>query len=439
MKSTLLNFLRHARALALGFSLCCASDGLLAAGLRFSPPVVSIASPEASQQLLISDIGSAANSIDLTRLATYEVRPANLARVDERGLVHPLADGMGEIHVRHAGAELRIPLSVSGFQSPPPVSYQNDITAILTKARCNSGGCHGKAEGQNGFKLSIFGFDTLSDHAALVKESRGRRVTVARPASSLLYLKGSARVPHGGGRKIEPESYHDRLLLRWIAEGARYDSEEESASQRIVGIRIEPQQQTLLASGTQQLRVLAVDESGAERCVTADADFESNAASIADVDERGLIEASDIPGEAAILVRYLGHVAVCRVTLPRPGVTFARPAENNFIDKHVWDKLAGLGIEPSELADDAAFLRRASLDTIGTLPSPEEVRAFLADADPDKRAKLVDRLLARPEYADYWAMKWLDILRADQLQTSSQGAVAMQRWLRRQFEENRPR
>ena len=182
----------------------------------------------------------------------------------------------------------------------------------------------------------------------------------------------------------------------------------------------------------------AIDESGNWRCVTTEAEFESNAESLAGVDSVGLVQASDIPGEASILVRYLGHVAVCRITLPRPGVNFARPAENNFIDKLVWDKLELLGIAPSGPANDAAFLRRVFLDTIGTLPTSDEARDFLNDATPDKRARLIDHLLDRPEYVDYWTMQWLDILRADQLKISPQGAVAMQRWLRRHFAENRP-
>lgn len=438
MKNLYTSLFRLALVFTTAANISLVSGVLSGAELRFSPATISLASPEASQQILISDVSTATNVLDVTRLATYEVRPATLARVDERGLVHPLMEGQGEVLAKQNGVELHIPISITGFQSPPPVSFQNDITAILTKSRCNSGGCHGKAEGQNGFKLSIFGFDTYSDHAALVKEGRGRRVTVARPSNSLVYLKGSARVPHGGGRKIEPDSYRDKLLLRWISEGAHYDSEEEGEAKRIVSIQIEPEQQVLMAGGTQQLRVTAIDAAGNQRCVTADSDFESNAAPIASVDDRGLIEASDIPGEAAILVRYLGHVAVCRITLPRPGVTFARPAENNFIDKLVWDKLTRLGIEPSAPADDSAFMRRVYLDTIGTLPTVAETRAFLADPAADKRAKLIDQLLARPEYADYWAMKWLDILRADQLQISSQGAVAMQRWLRKQFAQNRP-
>jgi hypothetical protein len=338
-------------------------------------------------------------------------------------------------------------VEVSGFKQPAPVSFETQIIPIMSKARCNSGGCHGKAEGKNGFKLSVFGFDPAADYQALVMEARGRRILPNSPSNSLFLRKPTGQVPHGGGKRIAADSRHYRLLHRWIVEGAppgvpasagSGPSKGGTPTNSVTSIEVEPQQQTLAFRGTQQLRVTAIDSGGKRRCVTADAEYDSNAASIATVDGRGWVQASDIPGEAAILVRYLGHVTICRITLPRPGVQFARPPEGNFIDKMAWDKLASLGIEPSPLADDAAFLRRVFLDTIGTLPTAEEARSFLADTRADKRARLIDQLLQRPEYADYWAMRWSDVLRVDRDQVNPAGAVAMTHWLRRQFAENRP-
>ncbi|MEX0819460.1 MAG: DUF1549 and DUF1553 domain-containing protein [Pirellulaceae bacterium] len=412
------------------------------ADIVVSPASVMLDRPESSQQLLVSVSQPDQRTRDVSREVTYEIARPEVATIEPSGLIHPLRNGQTEIIVRHQGGEIRVPLEVRQLDDPAPVSFHNEIVPLLTKARCNAGGCHGKAEGQNGFKLSIFGFDAAADFAALVKEGRGRRVSTAMPQRSLLLQKGAALIPHGGGRKIEPDGYQFARLQRWIAEGARFvdlESDDlESSSSRIVAIEVEPLEQILLAGGSQQLRVSAIDDRGQRRCVTAEAEYESNAASIAEVNQRGLVEASDIPGEAAILVRYLGHVAVSRITLPRPEVTFQRPPEVNFIDRLVWDKLQRLGIEPSELADDATFLRRVYLDTIGTLPTTLEVRQFLADNSPDKRTRLIDHLLERDEYVDYWTMRWLDILRADQLQISPQGTVAMQQWLRRQFRENRP-
>ena len=242
-------------------------------------------------------------------------------------------------------------------------------------------------------------------------------------------------MPHGGGKKIDEGSLRYKRLLRWIAEGAAYG---RGSVPEIVTLEVEPALRTLPLRGTQQLRVTAIDAAGQRRCVTAEAEFESNAPTIAAIDRRGWIEAGDHPGEAAMLVRYLGHVTVARITLPRPGVTFARPPEANFIDKHVWDKLARLGIPPSDLAGDAEFLRRVYLDTIGTLPNATEARTFLSSTDPKKRAKLIDALLDRPEYADYWSMQWADLLRVDRDAVTPKAAVAMTRWLRREFAENRP-
>lgn len=405
--------------------------------LRISPPAVALDRAEASQQLLVMRNLTDGRAVDVTRQVKFQVEDPTTATIDARGLVQPLKDGRTQIVAEWEGQRLSVPVEVRGMEQPKPVSFRNEIVPVLTKAGCNSGGCHGKAEGQNGFKLSVFGFDPETDYQAITMESRGRRVNPANPGQSLFYLKGSARVPHGGGRKIKPGSDRDRRLLRWIAEGAQFATSDDETG-RTVGIEIEPKQQILLTGESQQIRVTAIDAAGNSRCVTTEAEYESNAPSIAEVDSQGLIQASDIPGEAAILVRYLGHVAVCRITLPRLGIQVTRPPENNFIDRLAWDKLERLGIEPSPIAGDAEFLRRVYLDTIGTLPTPDEAKAFLADSSPDKRARLIDRLLDRPEYADYWTMKWLDILRADQLIISPQGAVAMQRWLHRHFEENRP-
>jgi hypothetical protein len=407
------------------------------AQLAVSPAKVEIGSPESSQQLLITQPMAGNRKADVTRDVSFLVQPGELAKIDSRGVVRPLSEGRGTILVRYEKQTVSVPLEVIGLKSPHPVSFRNEITPILTKAGCNSGGCHGKAEGQGGFKLSIFGFAPQVDFQALAWEGKARRLSTTIPERSLLFLKGSARIPHGGGRKIEPGSYRDRRLLRWIKEGAQFETASDGPG-RIVGIEIEPERRSLLTNRSQQIRVTAVDAAGRRFCVTTEAEYESNATSIADVDHDGLIQASDIPGEAAMLVRYLGHVAVSRITIPRLDVEFGRPPENNFIDGLVWDKLQRLGIEPSGPANDSAFLRRVFIDTIGTLPTVAETRSFLADKRPDKRTRLIDQLLARDEYVDYWTMQWLDILRADQLKITPQGAVAMQRWLKRHFAENRP-
>lgn len=408
-----------------------------ASSLRVSPAEVLLESPEATQQIVVQMLDMNDRALDVTRAVEIRIDPPQLAVVDKLGLIRPLANGSGVVVISHGSDSQSIPIAVRQIDHPTPVSFRNEVIPILTKSGCNSGGCHGKAEGQNGFKLSIFGFDARSDFEALALESRGRRISAASPQNSLLIRKATAQTPHGGGRKIEPDSARVHRLTRWISEGARFDSADDEAT-TIVGIEVEPQQQVLLAGESWQIQVRTIDAAGNRRCVTNEAAFESNAPAIADVDSRGLIQATEIPGEAAILVRHLGHVSICRITLPQPGVKFPRPAEINFIDQLAWDKLQKLGIAPSEIADDSTFLRRVFLDTIGTLPTAEETRQFLSDTSSDKRARIIDSLLDRDEYADYWTMKWLDILRADPLQVSPQGVVAMQRWLRHSFQENRP-
>ncbi len=429
---------RTARSLAT-WAVALLAVPVAAGELRVSPAKVVLDGPEATQQLLVTAMSDEGRLRDVTRRAQFAVESPGIGSVDERGTIRGTSEGRTQVVVRLGDQSFQVPVVVRGLREPTPVSFQHDVLPTLTKAGCNSGGCHGKAEGKNGFKLSVFGYDAAADYAALVKEGRGRRVFPAVPDLSLLLLKGTATVPHGGGQKIERDTLAYRRVRRWIAEGARFESE---ASEPFIATRIEvePAQRVMTPGATQQLRVTAIDASGGRRCVTGEAHFESNASGVAEVDGRGLVTAADAPGEAAVLVRYMGHVAVSRVTRPRATSEqpFARPGENNFIDGLVWDKLRTLELRPSDLADDATFMRRAYLDVIGTLPSADDARAFLADTSPDKRARLVDALLDRPEYADYWAMRWADILRVDRDKLTAEGAVAMTRWLRRQFAENRP-
>jgi hypothetical protein len=400
-----------------------------------SPQTAELDQPESSLQLLVNQTVENERTVDQTRQAKYRSENEKIAQVDALGLITPVADGETTVVVEHPAGTTRVPVTVRGIAQPRPLSFSHDIVPILTKASCNMGGCHGKAEGQNGFKLTVFGFDPRADHEAIAREGRGRRISLAAPEHSLLLRKGLALEPHGGGQRLEEGSVRHRRLARWIREGAPYGGDE---APEVVRIEVEPTNQVLLAKGTQQLRVWAIDSDGTRRCVTTEAEYESNAGVIAGVDGRGFVQATEIAGEAAILARYLGHVTVCRVTIPQPGVKFARPPEHNFIDRLAWDKLERLGIEPSGLCDDATFLRRAYLDVIGMLPTADEAKAFLADQTPNKRALLVDRLLERPEYAEYWTMRFSDLLRVDQTKITPQGAVAITRWLNKQFAENRP-
>jgi hypothetical protein len=421
--------------LILGFciSTVTRADELLR--LRAVPDTVRLTVPETSEQLIVwAGIGDGPE-FDATGQVEFSSTPEGVVWITPSGLVTPVNDGRAVIAIRQGVNSVSVPVEVTGITAPTPVSFRQDVVPILSKAGCNSGGCHGKAEGQNGFKLSVFGFDTRGDHQALTMEAHGRRISRSHPEGSLLLLKGSGKIPHGGGRKLEPGSRWYRLLQRWVSEGATYDSD---AGEVLSSIEVEPRQITLAPRSSQQLRVVAVRPDGSRHGVTAECDFQSNQDAIASVDVTGRIAVTDVPGEAAILVRYQGHVAVCRVTRPQAERQFVRPAERNFIDTLVWNKLDLLGIPVSPLADDATFLRRVFLDMIGTLPTAEEARAFLSDTAPDKRQRLVTSLFQRPEYADYWSLRWADLLQVDKDLVTPQGAQAMTRWIRSQVARNVP-
>jgi hypothetical protein len=405
------------------------------AALLVRPGAVRLEAPEASEQILVFDRRADGALVDVTRIAAYQSVPAGVVTVLPSGRVLPLRDGRANIQIQVAGRTASVPVEVRDLAAPRPVSFERDVVPVLSKAGCNAGACHGKAEGQNGFKLSVFGYDPGADHVAIAYDAGGRRALRAAPEQSLLLLKATGQIPHVGGPRLAKDSRWCARLLRWVAEGTRLDG---AAADPIVAIAVEPDLVTLAAGGSQQLRVTARGARRQPHCVTAEAQYQSNNASIGTVDSDGLIRAASAPGEAAILVRYLGFTAVCRVTHPRPGGQFTRPAERTFIDARVWDKLARLRIAPSAPASDATFLRRVYLDTIGTLPTVAEARRFLADRAPDRRRRLVAALLDRAEYADYWAERWCDLLQVDKDTITPEAAVAMTRWVRGQIERNVP-
>lgn len=339
------------------------------------------------------------------------------------------------------------------------VSFELDVQPILTARGCNQGACHGKSRGQNGFQLSLLAFDPEFDYAALTQQARGRRVFPAAPERSLLLQKATATLPHGGGVRIEKDSADYDVLRRWITEGTPRHSENEpklvsvsvgwaapttdsgnaAAEAKEVGIAhptrfVKPGEEF-------QLSVTATYSDGSTRDVTARTQFQSSEMGIIGVDRSGLVKAGPIPGEATIMARYMYVIAVCHVAIPLPGSVsdelYASLPRQSFLDDHVWTKLKSLGITPSPPADDAKFLRRVYLDIIGRLPTPEEVRAFLADSGT-KRLRVVDALLQRPEYADHWAAKWADLLRPNPYRVGIKAVMTYDAWIRDSFRQNKP-
>ena len=318
-----------------------------------------------------------------------------------------------------------------------PLNFENDIVPILSKFGCNTAGCHGKAEGQNGFKLSVFGFDPLADHRALTMEGRGRRVFPAAPEQSLLLRKASGGLPHGGGIRIDRARPEFETLRAWIAAGVPFGSPDDP---RVVAIELTPHEAQLAMRGTQRLQVMATWSDGQKQDVTQLATFQSNHEGLATVDAGGLVTVGEAAGDVAIMASYLGHVDVCRAMVPQAASDEPFPTldDSRVIDRLVHAKLRKLNIQPSSPCDDATFLRRVYLDVIGTQPTAEEARRFLADTALDKRTRLVDELLQRPEYADFWALQWADLLRVDRLQLGRKQAYLYYRWIHDGFAANKP-
>ena len=326
--------------------------------------------------------------------------------------------------------------STQAAETPRPLNFANDIVPILTKGGCNGGGCHGKASGQNGFKLSLLGFEPQEDYEHIVKEARGRRIFPAAPEQSLLLTKGAAQLPHGGGKKLDPKSEDYADLVRWIREGMPYGKDTDP---KMVRISVEPGVLTMPLKGKTQLKVTAHYSDGSTRDVTKRALYEANEKAMAETTETGEVKLFDLPGDVAVMVRYQGKVATFRATVPLGAPVESLPPSSNYIDDLVFAKLKTIGIPPSGLCDDGTFIRRVTLDVTGRLPTAEEMKDFMASKEPKKRELLIDRLLDSPDYAEYFANKWSALLRNQRTQpTFARGSYLFWSWIRDSIADNKP-
>ncbi len=319
-----------------------------------------------------------------------------------------------------------------------PVSFTNEVVPIFSKAGCNTGGCHGKLEGQNGFKMSLFGFEPAEDYENIVKDAFGRRVSPGNAESSLLLLKATGQVLHGGGARFSLGSPEYRTVLRWIEQGAQPARKSDSV---VVRIEVSPRERVFTGKiEQQQLAVFAHFGDGTKKDVTSLTQFETSQQRIAEVSANGLVTKNSDLGSAAIMVRYQTFVDVFRATVPFGGKVASLPPAKNFIDKLVFKQLETLGLPPSDVCDDATFLRRVTIDIAGRLPTKSEVESFLADKSADRHDKLVDRLLGSKDYADYFALKWGAILRNRRNAATDNPAPtkAFHAWIRDGFIQNKP-
>ena len=420
--------------IVLSTGMVWANSALVA--VEVDPPSVSLQGPVARHTLLVTGKTAAGRLSDLGAEAIFRSATPDIVSVDLLGVVRPVADGKGAVVIEVAGRILSVPVSVEGSQSPRYFSFVNDIMPLLDKYGCSGAGCHGKAEGQGGFKLSVFISDPRADYTVITKASRSRRIVPAAAEQSLLLMKASGIMPHGGGVRIVQSSPEYNTLKDWISAGAPYGSDDQA---HVVRIAVTPATRVLSTNARQQLRVMAHYSDGRTRDVTRLTQFESNNSGLASVSKTGLVATKDRPGQAAIRAGYMNQFGMFQALVPRPEEISAWPdmPEHNFIDRHVYDKLQALNILPSGLADDAEYLRRVYLDVIGTLPTIEEVQRFLQDPNEDRRSRIVNALLKRPEYADFWALKWSDLLRVERKRLGHKGAYAYYKWIRDSFVANK--
>ncbi len=400
--------------------------------LEVFPSRVRLFGPEAVERVVVLGVEAGGTRRDLTSVARLESKTPDRVKVDPDGAIRPVADGRGEVIVRFGSCETHVPVEVARAGEPRVASFRNEVVPALTKLGCNQGACHGSQHGKGGFKLSLLGFEPEADFTAIVKSARERRVTPFAPEESLLLLKPTLSVAHGGGRRLEKDSPAYRLLVQWLEQGVPGPRDDDP---RVVGLKVYPESRLMEPGQDQHLAVLASLSDGSERDVTAEARFDTLNEAVATIRPGGLAKTVG-RGVANIMVRYQGYSAIARVSVP-----FSRPRSFDFPSTNILDAKAAakwreLGLAPSLLCSDSEFLRRAMLDAIGTLPRPDEIEDFIADPEPTKRARLVDRLLDRAEYVDYWTLKWGDILRVNSEKLGAQGMLAFNLWLREAFRTN---
>ncbi len=325
-------------------------------------------------------------------------------------------------------------------ETAPRVTFLRDVAPILNKVGCTAGTCHGAAKGKNGFKLSLRGYDPQFDYESLLYDLSGRRFNRADPGRSLMLAKPSQEVPHGGGGRFAKDSDYYKTIYTWIAQGVPFG---DPAKDAVVELHTEPQEVFMTRPGeTASLKVVVRYQDDQTRDVTREATIESNVPDVASLESDKSIVRGERVGEATLLVRYQGKFGAIPVTVlnPKPGFVWKPLPEHNYIDRLVDAKLERLKIQPSPVTDDATCFRRLSLDLTGRLPSPESVRAFLGDPTPSrlKRAKVIDKLIASPDYVDHWTVKWGDLLQSSRKYLGEKGAYEFQQWIRDAIASNRP-
>ncbi|MBY0524096.1 MAG: DUF1553 domain-containing protein [Gemmataceae bacterium] len=408
-----------------------------AAELKVLPPDVVLTGPHATQRLIVVD-EEAGKVVGERRAAKFTSSNPAVVKVNEAGVLEVVGDGEATVTATDDGKHAAVKVKVAKTKEPFAWSYRNHVTPMLTKASCNSGACHGALAGKGGLKLSLRGYDPDTDHFVLTRQALGRRVDRQEPARSLLLRKPTLAIEHGGGQKIDVNSSDYRLLADWIASGAPGPKTNEPNIERL---EVFPPSAMLKPKDNLQVIVRAWYSDGHSEDVTHWAKFQSSEDLVAAVDQEGKVQVAG-HGEAAISVWYSNLVASCFIASPLPNKldpkVFTEAPRRNKIDDLVLKKLEALRIPPSPTCSDEEFIRRAFLDAAGILPSPDEVRKFVADRAADKRTKLIDALLDRSEFVDYWAYKWSDLLLVSTRKLPQPAVWAFYQHIRQSVADNKP-
>lgn len=401
------------------------------------PPNVELSTQRDRQAYVVVATRADDITLDVTAEAKVTVAQPELVKIENFKIL-PAADGQTEATIEYGGHTAKLPITVTKAAEDRAISFKLDVMPVFMRAGCNTGSCHGAARGKDGFMLSLFGYDPDGDHHRLTHELSTRRINLASPAESLLIEKSIGSVPHTGGKRFELDSEYGQTLMRWLAAGSPKDAAEPPA---VTSLEVFPPKAVLEGEGaTQRFIARAKYADGTDRDVSDLAVFLTNNDNSAAIDEHGLVKAG-ARGEAFVMARFATHTIGSQVIVLPANLEYTPPTTppTNYIDELVNAKLNKLRLLPSDICSDEVFVRRATIDITGTLPTPEEYQAFLADADPAKRAKLVDRLLERKEFSEIWAMKWAELLMIRSTNTvSNKSAFLYYNWLTEQISNNVP-
>lgn len=405
--------------------------------IQLLPPTFQLRNSQARQGLSLQNLANG----EITGPVTdkFELTSSNpkVVKIENQTAI-PVGNGTAVITARFGGQESSSQVSVSGLDQPHRWSFRNDVEPVLTKAGCNSGPCHGALAGKGGFRLSLKAYDVPGDFHTIVEQARGRRIELADPARSLVLIKPTGAVPHKGGVRFETDSLEYQILSEWISQGATPPAKSDPV---IESLTVLPGRSILSKGQTQRLLVQARYSDDSVRDVTQWTAFSSVNESVAQVDKTGTVTVTGF-GEGAIVCNFSSKIAITKITSPYPQKIdpelYAKSPRHNFIDDLVIKQLKRLNLPPSPQASDADFIRRAYIDTIGTLPTPEEVRTFLADQRPDKRNQLIERLLARPEFVDFWTYQWSDLLLVNGVLIRPKAVKAYHDWIHQHVKQNTP-